>query len=697
MEPDEGPPGSPVGTGGSALLHKLARLRQMGPREVSGRLVEVLRTGTDWLAARGLVDPTWEPTEMEAAHLLESLAARDFFGIPGGSQPGAEFARRFPTEAARVQAVAEDVIRGRIRLFGEPRQLDPGPPDWHLDWTSGGKFPVAFYRASAIHRLDGVLEGRAVWETNRQQYLVTLAQAYSITGEERFAQRAVSDMVDWIAANPPFMGINWSEPLECAFRCLSWLWTLRLLSGSGALGTEARAIFGSIWLQARHTQRHLSAYRSPNTHVLGEALGLLATGALLPGLRDADTFRKVGMRVFWHHLDRQVAPDGSHREHSTYYHAYTTEMALMAFLLSGGEIQVEERRGQLERMSRYLAAQVRPDGTLARMGDDDGGRALRLSEEDYYAPRALLRTLEAVTGATGPDLRSGHRQDCFWYLGASTVDSGPSRTGSGEGAPPQVPPAAQAGQGEGWSAQVFSDVGVGILRFTDGPEEAWAAIHGNPMGFLTAGHSHASLMAVELAMGSHQILVDPGTFRYVAEARGEYRDFRRHNVLHVEGVEHPRPEGPFKWSLPPDGWTADLQALEDGLRATRVVGLEDPRDLVRHERCIRLLGARSASLEDRVTCQEQRRLEFSFHLPPGSEAPNAEADVLEFDLGQQVRLRLTLEGFETDSDDDGSTPTREWYWMSRRYGQRERALCLRIVTKPCTQARTRVRFDLICP
>ncbi|NNF26147.1 MAG: hypothetical protein HKN73_02845, partial [Gemmatimonadetes bacterium] len=464
--------------------------------------------------------------------------------------------------------------------------------------------------------------------------------------------------------------------------------TLRLLHGCTSLTPKASAsILGSIWLQTRHTSRHLSIYRSPNTHVLGEALGLIAAGTLLPGLRDAQTFMRTGTRVFWEHFDRQVAPDGSHREHSTYYHAYSAEMALMALLLAGDATHLDRRRDQIRAMARYLRAQTKPDGTLARMGDDDGGRVLRLSSEDYYAPAGLASVLEALTHAPGWAGDVDDLQDCFWYLGTWSLEAG------GRRGPLRSTTPAQGNTPAGPTVRIFGDVGVGIVRFADTDGEAWVSIHGKPMGFLTAGHSHASLMALEMSLAGVPVLVDPGTYRYVEEARREYRSFHRHNVLDVDGLRIPRPDGPFKWSLPKEVWAAELVAMEGGVRATRM-GVPTSED-ARHERCIRLLSATCASLEDRVTSGRPRQLQYSFHLPPGSPSDPPGPGILAFELEGGLTFRLDLEDVEDDAEWAAWTVEQEWYWMSRRYGQRERAPCVRLRPPPMAEAHVRMRLRVI--
>ena len=70
-------------------------------------------------------------------------------------------------------------------------------------------------------------------------------------------------------------------------------------------------------------------------------------------------------------MSRQVKPDGSHFEQSTYYHVYALDFFLLHATLE--DVDAEYRDG-LARMTEFLAAIVSEDGELAFLGDDDGGR-----------------------------------------------------------------------------------------------------------------------------------------------------------------------------------------------------------------------------------------------------------------------------------------------------------------------------------
>src|SRR6185503_16389899 len=102
----------------------------------------------------------------------------------------------------------------------------------------------------------------------------------------------------WLAANPAGWGINWASSLEVALRLMAWCWALVLFRHSPALTPELFArMRASIEDHARHVERYLSRYFSPNTHLTGEALGLFHAGAVFPELRLARRWRARGARI----------------------------------------------------------------------------------------------------------------------------------------------------------------------------------------------------------------------------------------------------------------------------------------------------------------------------------------------------------------------------------------------------------------
>ena len=140
-------------------------------------------------------------------------------------------------------------------------------------------------------------------------------------------------------------------------------------------------IVRSIWDHAAHVERYLSYYFSPNTHLTGEALGLVYAGLLFPALPAARRWREQGFGVLVQQSGRQTRPDGVYFEQSTCYQRYTVETYLHFLLLAGRNgVAVPPTMGErVQRMVDVFLAVRRPDGSVPSIGDADGGMLMPLA------------------------------------------------------------------------------------------------------------------------------------------------------------------------------------------------------------------------------------------------------------------------------------------------------------------------------
>ena len=168
-----------------------------------------------------------------------------------------------------------------------------------LSQLEGKKNPAIHW--SKISPIDSEKAGdlKIVWELNRHQYLITLGQAYFLTGDDRFAIEIVRQICDW-REKIPSVGTNWASSLEAAFRLISWIWAIRLIKKSKALNKEFNENL-AVWVgeHARHIERYLSTYYSPNTHLTGEALGLFMQVFFSHAFLEASRWNKKGKDILF--------------------------------------------------------------------------------------------------------------------------------------------------------------------------------------------------------------------------------------------------------------------------------------------------------------------------------------------------------------------------------------------------------------
>src|SRR5260370_10940058 len=135
--------------------------------------------------------------------------------------------------------------------------------------------------------------------------------------------------------NSDHSGIKLASSLEVAFRGHAWLQMRPLLEGCDVVPPKfSDSLHRALAVGARHIERYLSTYFSPNTHLLGEGVGLFFIGTLLPNLASSRRWQTVGWEIVLREAVRQVRPDGMHFEQSVYYHVYALDFFMHSRILA---------------------------------------------------------------------------------------------------------------------------------------------------------------------------------------------------------------------------------------------------------------------------------------------------------------------------------------------------------------------------
>ena len=458
----------------------------------------------------------WFRIRQECANLALLVHPPD----PGTLAPGGALKRlslTYAVDDAEIEAIARRVLQHRFPLLGI--EIETGPEiDWRRDYVHGVSSGTPYFRFSPYLDFARVGDHKLIWELNRHQHLVLLAQAYHLTGEREFLDEVFRQLESWLDANPFLRGINWASALEVGFRALSWTW-LWLLAGDLFPPPLARRSQTALYRHGCYLERNLSVYFSPNTHLLGEAVALHALGALFPSWPRADRWTALGGQLVREQMKRQVRPDGSHFEQSAYYHVYALDFFLLHRALAGSAVG-DAYDAQLQKMAEYLDALMGPSGILPYLGDDDGGRVFHPYGERAFFGRATLARCAVPQ-------RESHSQ-----------------------------------------SRLFPDAGVAVMV----SGECQIVVKAGPFAEGSAGHSHSDVLSLVARIGPREILIDPGTYTYVADPqeRNRFRSSAAHNTLAIDGRDQAIPAGPFRWEEKPSvairEWATSDQ--EDYLDAT---------------------------------------------------------------------------------------------------------------------------------
>ena len=509
-------------------------------------------------------------------------------------------------EVEQILDEADEVCQHRFHLLGY-KNLDFGREiNWHLDVVHGIQAPRQPWFKIPFLDFSVVGDHKVIWELNRHQHLVTLAKAWVLTRQEKYATELIQQWYAWQFANPYPIGINWCSSLEVAFRSLSWLWVHFLLSGCPAIPANFKSDLQlAIAVNARHIERYLSTYFSPNTHLLGEAVGLFFIGTLCQEIRGSERWRNNGWQTILREAQRQVRQDGVYFEQSLHYHVYALDMFLHARTLA--ERNNVEAPADFDAVIRKMLSVLQALGQVGpphSFGDDDGGRLFnprRNRNHHLTDPLAIGAVL-----LDWSDLRSSVSltEEAVWLLGQKATSSFAATSDR------QIPRAVD-----------FDVSGIYVMASSEGcPQQM--VVDAGPTGSGSAGHGHADALSITLSLDGRQWLVDPGTCSYTAnQGRSRYRGTRAHNTVSIDGLDQAVSTGPFSWSSLPrvraERWcTGETFSLFAGSHD----GYSRLHDPVLHRRYVFYLHGGFWLVRDVIEGREAHDIESSWHFAPNVRA-----------------------------------------------------------------------------
>ena len=564
-------------------------------------------------------------TPAEVGHRVAQAAAMRFermgFGASGVPQP--DLSRRAAPwihpgarfDAGLYAAAAGRIAAGRLDVFAL-EDADLGrPPRWNRDPKTGIEAPLAFGKQLDYRDASLVGDIKYLWEPNRHLQLVTLAQAWALTRDERHGAALREQLESWIAQCPFRMGANWSSSLEAGLRLINWALAWQLVGGvdsplfAGEEGVAFRARWlASVYQHAEFIGGHLSLHSSANNHLVGELAGVVTAAIAWPHWERSRRWLARALPLLEREALAQNAPDGVNREQAVSYQQFELDLLLLPWLAAraNGIALSPAYVARMEAMLEYLASIMDVAGNLPMFGDADDGCVARLDpRRDFCRYRSLLATGAVLFGRAEFKAKAGALDDkTRWLLGAEADAAFDRLDTTGAKLPVR---------------REFPDGGYWILGCDfETPREIRLVADAGPLGYREiAAHGHADALSFTLSVGGLEMLVDPGTYAYHTE--GEWRAYFRgtsaHNTIRVDGMDQSRPGGSFMWLRKARAacslWRSDpredvLEAAHEGYRALR-----DP--LVHRRRIALDKRARRVVIEDRLDMAAEHEVEIFFH------------------------------------------------------------------------------------
>jgi hypothetical protein len=525
-------------------------------------------------------------------------------------------------------AAAEKLLQHRYTCLAVGH-IDLGEEiNWNREYKRGIDTPLRFGPWMDYCDSESYGDFKYFWELPRLQHLITLAKAYYLTGEEKYARETVNQIKGFIEQSPYLLGVNWIMPMELAIRLISLCWMTAflkkyLINDPGTCGLMESIVRS----HTDYVAKNFSRFSSANNHLVAEAVGVFIASICFPLLPKAEEYRTSTHRILCREITRQFYADGVNKEQTTHYHIACYNCFLLAGLLgrANGFDFPSEYWQRLEEAANFIFAITTDSDSVPHIGDSDDGKTIMLSETHRSQVRSLLATATVLFNRS--DFKAKAREFdemSLWLLG----NAGKAKFQS----LPEL-------KTDGEKPLKFDEGGYYILQ-ADQPVRTKLVFDAGPIGLGSiAAHGHADSLSFVLYVGRREFFIDPGTYTFVANNpyRNYFRSTAAHNTIVVDGLDQSQMAGPFLWTRKAESVLEEFLSTES---YDRVVashnGYSSLFDPVVHRRTIEFDKKHATiTIRDAIEAKNRHKVTSYFHL-----APNCHVQ-----LEKSNQLRITNEDY----------------------------------------------------
>lgn len=627
----------------NAMQFVILALRKVGFR----RFVEIVGVKTYRNFVERSVDKSIRTATMNEPAPFEGI-------LPLESSNAHRFKTAFPAAFNDLIDCAQRIRLHRFQFLGATFQCGESI-DWHADPITKKQWQKRIYQETSILYAGSPPDVKPVWELNRHQYFVTLAQAYHLSGDRVYADELENQWLDWIRENPFRVGINWASPLEIGLRLISWTLSFQFIEPN--LTKKARsAITFSIWQQASFLSANLSVDKIVRTnHLVGEAAGLFVASSSFTFERSKQ-WSAMARKVLENEIGSQIFDDGAGKEQSSSYHRFDVDLFLLAYLRSL-RLAVplsQPFAEQLRKMIRWLYHVQTPTHLLPPFGDCDNGRGFLLSPSvDFWDVRGLLALGGLMLNDEVLSIPSFLNEEAFWFLPERLWNAANEMRGA-----PKIE-----------SCVVFPRSGHLVMKNVQPNGHDYCFFRAGPFGMGGDGfssHSHADLFSPILYLHGELILADTGTSVYLGnDAERDYlRSPAAHNTTFPPHWDFFTPKRWFGWRTVVNGKI--IRQYQTDQETTVECGFEESAGVQYRRKITHRFNEHSVSIEDLFE-ENVYDVHTYFHL---------DSNVTLQEDKRELVLMKDKRPIARCSFPDVVKPAIDEGWISKSYGTRERALVI---------------------
>ncbi|MCD7847904.1 MAG: heparinase II/III family protein [Oscillospiraceae bacterium] len=402
---------------------------------------------------------------------------------------------------------------------------------WSEDPKTGYNWSLIYYKDVRGLCPQGTVENhndiKYAWELSCSHFLVTLAQAYAITNENKYKEAFFELLDDWMVHNPVGYGVNWCCTIDVALRAINIVVAASIFASfCSDFEKQFQPYSKLLYTHMLFIYDNLEYGFVRENHFVADIVGLKMLSQVFPQDSVARKIYNFAKKQFQKEILFQILPDGVEHEASTAYHGLVLELFTIGLATDGNLIQTIKpqcisRLNQMVSFSEKLLSFQR----YPIIGDNDSERVLDLNGTGTFR-KEVVDFANYVLGNSADSINE------YSFLCTCTI-------------------------GKEKAAEPTRKEPITLTDYTEGGyvycenEKYKLLIHTGTIGRRgRGGHGHNDQTSFVLDVGGNPFIIDPGSCVYERdlEKRHRYRSTEMHNCIALDGIEQNRIriETPFK-------------------------------------------------------------------------------------------------------------------------------------------------------
>ncbi len=497
--------------------------------------------------------------------------------------------------------------------------------DWQCDFISGYRWNENEISKNLKYGDKLGADVKVPWEIGRMQHLLIFPIAYKLAlankiniSPEIILNEYQNQIIDFIASNPRYFGIQWKSTMDVSIRMLSIIVSFQLLISEGIEFSKEfkNIILNSIKSHIDHSIENLEwSSGMRGNHYLASICSIIITCIITQNMEGNVNYLTMATSELFNEIIYQFNSDGSNFEGSTQYHYFCFEMISIALIslsslsdkqlanifskANNNKLKVKNLIPSIskninDRLNNILSFSYSNiiNNSSWNIGDNDSGKFLKLIPKYHYknitidnnsSDLAIDYEFYSQLIKLLCDEKSELENFFINYSNKFNLRLNKNQL-------------------------FFKNLGLYLFK----NEKYIASFKCGKIGQLgKGGHSHNDQLNLLLKIDNKDFLIDNGTFTYTADPnqRNKFRGTSYHNVINVRGKEQ------NYWS---NKTQDDLFWLKGNNTKSKITNLTHNKIIGVHSgfgnKCIREITFNSTSIDIIDTIYDKSTIELNLYI-----------------------------------------------------------------------------------